>query len=357
MTPLVRGRGPRERRHRLAVVRADGRLVAANGPGLGVRGRTRTDVPPTLWITAIHGELAPRPRDLAAALLLPRRTVVPSARVLAGRSAASFERDGVLEGLQAAQAAEHVAAEVLGLSPVLHGEGARVLAVDPAGACAGLLSAGDVVVAAAGRVVRTADDLRRATSDRTAAELLVLPVRHAGGASGPTAVRPARPGPLGLEVATHRPRLESGLDLDLHLDHDALGPSAGLLLALAVLDVLTPGSLSGGHQVAGTGTLALDGTVGPVAGVGLKAWAAAVGGVEVFLAPAAQAAEAVRAVRGVRRASVRVVPVHDVEDALSVLAELGGDPAELPVASRRSASEAPAEQCGSGEVPGRRARR
>ena len=49
------------------------------------------------------------------------------------------------------------------------------------------------------------------------------------------------------------------------------GPSAGLAFTLAIIDDLTPGDLTGGKRVAVTGTIAADGTVGPVGGVEQKA--------------------------------------------------------------------------------------
>ena len=52
---------------------------------------------------------------------------------------------------------------------------------------------------------------------------------------------------------------------------DVGGPSAGTMFALAVYDTLTPGSLTGGKQIAGTGTIdPSDGTVGPIGGIAQK---------------------------------------------------------------------------------------
>ncbi len=48
------------------------------------------------------------------------------------------------------------------------------------------------------------------------------------------------------------------------------GPSAGLMFTLGILDRLTPGDLAGGHFIAGTGTIDVDGTVGPIGGIVLK---------------------------------------------------------------------------------------
>ena len=74
--------------------------------------------------------------------------------------------------------------------------------------------------------------------------------------------------------------------VDVSIDSgDVGGPSAGLAFTLAVLDVLTPGELTGGHRVAVTGTMSLDGSVGPVGGGAQKAIAVRDAGYEVFLVP------------------------------------------------------------------------
>lgn len=73
---------------------------------------------------------------------------------------------------------------------------------------------------------------------------------------------------------------------------DIGGPSAGLMFSLAVVDKLSPGELSGGEFVAGTGTIASDGTVGPIGGITHKISAARNAGASVFLVPAGNCSEA-----------------------------------------------------------------
>jgi len=51
--------------------------------------------------------------------------------------------------------------------------------------------------------------------------------------------------------------------VNVNIDPDIGGPSAGLMFSLAIYDTLTPGSLTGDEIVAGTGTIAADGSVGP----------------------------------------------------------------------------------------------
>ncbi|QNI06015.1 PDZ domain-containing protein [Mycobacterium kubicae] len=70
------------------------------------------------------------------------------------------------------------------------------------------------------------------------------------------------------------------------------GPSAGLMFSLAVVDKLTTGDLAGTNFVAGTGTISVDGKVGPIGGITHKMAAARAAGATVFLVPAKNCYEA-----------------------------------------------------------------
>ncbi|MGO2003429.1 YlbL family protein [Arthrobacter rhombi] len=67
---------------------------------------------------------------------------------------------------------------------------------------------------------------------------------------------------------------------------DVGGPSAGMMFALGIIDTLTPGDLTGGKNIAGTGTIDADGKVGPIGGIAQKLVGARGGGADYFLAPA-----------------------------------------------------------------------
>jgi PDZ domain-containing protein len=73
---------------------------------------------------------------------------------------------------------------------------------------------------------------------------------------------------------------------------DVGGPSAGLMFSLGIYDKLTPGSLTGGTFVAGTGTITAEGEVGPIGGIQQKMIAARDAGAGVFLTPKDNCAEA-----------------------------------------------------------------
>lgn len=63
------------------------------------------------------------------------------------------------------------------------------------------------------------------------------------------------------------------------------GPSAGLMMALAFVDAMSPGDLTAGLNVAGTGTITASGGVGPIAGIEYKLPAALNAGNDVFFVP------------------------------------------------------------------------
>jgi PDZ domain-containing protein len=92
------------------------------------------------------------------------------------------------------------------------------------------------------------------------------------------------------------------------------GPSAGMMFALAIYDVLTPGSLTGGKVIAGSGEISPDGTVGAIGGIGQKLPAAQRDGAKLFLVDADNCAEAVRSHYDPDK--MRLVKVHTLADAI-----------------------------------------
>ena len=97
--------------------------------------------------------------------------------------------------------------------------------------------------------------------------------------------------------------------------NDIGGPSAGMIFSLAVIDKLSPGELNGGRKVAGTGTIAEDGPVGPIGGITHKIEGARDGGAELFLAPEKNCAEARKADAG----NMTVASVTNIDDAISAM--------------------------------------
>jgi PDZ domain-containing protein len=96
------------------------------------------------------------------------------------------------------------------------------------------------------------------------------------------------------------------------------GPSAGMMHALAIIDTLTPGELTGGNVIAGTGTIEYDGSVGSIGGIRQKVVAAEAAGASVILVPAGNYEEALTA----ERDSIDIVPIANLEEAIAYLENL-----------------------------------
>lgn len=106
------------------------------------------------------------------------------------------------------------------------------------------------------------------------------------------------------------------------------GPSAGLMFALGIIDTVTPGDLTGGLHIAGTGTISPDGTVGPIGGIEQKMLGARAAGATLFLAPAANCEQ----VAGNIPEGLQVVSVENLDQAHRAveMAGNGQDTSGLP---------------------------
>jgi Lon-like protease len=96
---------------------------------------------------------------------------------------------------------------------------------------------------------------------------------------------------------------------------DVGGPSAGLMFALGIIDKLTPGNLTGGRFIAGTGEIQPNGGIEPIGGIQQKMAGARAAGATVFLSPASNCANTAGAVP----AGLRVVRVSSLAGAVSEL--------------------------------------
>lgn len=115
----------------------------------------------------------------------------------------------------------------------------------------------------------------------------------------------------------------------IRLSDNIGGPSAGMIFAMSIYDLLTPGSLTGGKMIAGSGTIEPDGTVGPIGGIGQKIVGAQRDGAHLFLVAQENCAEAQRAHYDPDR--IRLVKVHTLSEAIEDVGAWRKDPsATLP---------------------------
>lgn len=131
---------------------------------------------------------------------------------------------------------------------------------------------------------------------------------------------------IGVSVGTG---YDFPFEVHVGIDDSIGGPSAGLMFALSVYDTLTPGALTGGKVIAGTGTIAADGTVGPIGGIDQKIVAAHDAGAKLFLVPPDNCDAAVKA--PVDEDDIGLVRADSLHSALTSLKAYAADPsADLP---------------------------
>jgi PDZ domain-containing protein len=110
-------------------------------------------------------------------------------------------------------------------------------------------------------------------------------------------------------------------DVSVRIDPQIGGPSAGLIFALSVYDTLTPGPLTHGVKIAGTGTITQSGRVGPIGGIQQKIVGAADAGARIFLVPPANCASALGAdVSGSDIKLVKAATLHSAVDSIEAYA-------------------------------------
>jgi PDZ domain-containing protein len=208
------------------------------------------------------------------------------------------------------------------------GQGAEVQSILPGMPAEGVLRVGDIIVAVDGEPVATTNALIERIRRHTVGDEVVLSVQRDGQVQQlrlGTRTSPSEPGRpiIGVTISTYLFDVQLPFPVEIASDNVG-GPSAGFMFALAVLDAVTDGDLTRGYFVAGTGTIAGDGVVGPVGGAAEKAIAAEHDGAQVFLVPSENIDEARRWVH-----TVQVVPVDRIDDAIKFLCGLEPRPETL----------------------------
>ncbi len=92
------------------------------------------------------------------------------------------------------------------------------------------------------------------------------------------------------------------------------GPSGGMIFAIGLIELLTPRDILHGRHIAGTGTITIDGRIGPIGGINEKISAAKKAGVEIFLAPEGNRLELGKIPKG-----IKVVVVSTLFEAIVAL--------------------------------------
>ena len=197
--------------------------------------------------------------------------------------------------------------------PRVHGDGVLVRAVVPGCAAEGELFPGDLIVAIDGETVIDVRDVARILGGRPSGAVIAIDLRVDGQPESARLVREPCGGSVDPIVGVS---LVNAFPIGITITSDGIGgPSAGLMFALGICEVLGDDDLAAGRTVAGTGEIGQGGRVYPIGGIAQKLAAAEEAGATLFLVPRGNLAEA-RATG----TSLRLIAVDDLADAVAALA-------------------------------------
>jgi len=296
-------------------------------PLLSVEGAPTYPTSGTLDFTTVSVDGGPGVKvtvfDVAGAWLSGSQEVVPEDQVFPPEQS---EEDAQEEG-----AAEMAGSQSVATATALRALGRTVdemivIAGVPDGSPSkGVFQPGDVLVTVDGDPATSSDAVRAAVQRHQPGDTFPVVVRRDGKEQTVTARTADSDGRTVMGVGL---RLDYDLPVEVTLRTGNVGgPSAGLMFSLAIYDALTPGELTGGKNIAGTGTMDDEGVVGPIGGIRQKLVGARRAGADYFLAPADNCDDVVGNVPD----GLQVVRVGSFDEGLAAVRGIGsGKAASLP---------------------------
>jgi PDZ domain-containing protein len=245
---------------------------------------------------------------------------------------ADLNAEAAADMADAKLAATKVALEAAGYTVKPATSGVLVQAPLPSKPAGKVLKAGDVLVAADGKPLRTTTDLRSAIAKHKAGESLTLEIKRKG---EPQTVHVKVADIDGTPAIGVRVSPIYNFPIKVGVDTEGIGgPSGGLAMTLAIFDDLTAGDLTGGQRVAVTGTMDPNGHVGEIGGIAQKAVAAKAAHAKLFIVPKCAATDPPAQLQACQKdlakatqragSKVKVLPVGSFDEALRALRENGG---------------------------------
>jgi PDZ domain-containing protein len=211
-----------------------------------------------------------------------------------------------------------------------------ILRTVPGGPADGKLKAHDVFVSVNGTKITKTDQVAEIVGALTPGDKATIDVRRGGKplsftlTTKPSADDPKR-AVVGILLGLG---YEFPFDVSVKIPDSIGGPSAGLIFSLAVYDTLTPGQLTGGTPIAGTGSIDEDGKVGPIGGIQQKIAGAEGDGAKLFLVPPDNCDEAVLVDTDMKL--VRADTMHAARQAIE--AYVADPDADLPACPKAAGS-------------------
>ncbi|MFE6663583.1 PDZ domain-containing protein [Streptomyces sp. NPDC057697] len=268
-------------------------------------------------------------------VVVPHDTLYPD-----GKTEQQSTQENAEEFSQSQESAKVAALTELGIPVTSRVVVSTVVKDSPA---QGKLHAGDVIKQVDGTPVKQPEDVAKLVTRHDPGEKVTFTVVPARTAQAAEKAGKEPEGSREVVITTVKaPKenraivgIQAGTDhtfpfrIDIKLA-DVGGPSAGLMFSLGIIDKLTPGNLTGGKFIAGTGTIDDKGKVGPIGGINMKLVGARNAGARFFLTPD----ENCKAAASDTPSGLTLVKVRTIDDAKKSLEKIRvGDTAGLPSCS------------------------
>ena len=252
-----------------------------------------------------------------AMVILPPEAVVPKDTTPQEQAKQDYQ---MLDDSEAT--AITVGLRLAGYQTQMIGKGARVVSILPGSHANGILNVGDIITGLNGTPIQTTSDLIEQVQAQSASGLVRLQVERNQTQMEVTiplmAPTSSSNSPkIGISITSAGFDYKTPFPISIVTQKINGGPSAGLMFTLTLYNMLSPDDLTRGLRIAGTGTINLDGTVGPIGGVQQKVAAAEQVGAVYFLCPADNYADAVSVAR-----SIKVIKIATAEQAIQFLKTL-----------------------------------
>lgn len=252
--------------------------------------------------------------EVMSAWLSPERSVMPVEAVFP--EGMTYEQTQEAARIDMENSQQEAIAAALTYLEIPYDSYLEVAATLEGGPSEGVIVQGDIVVEAAGEAIGDVTRLRELIAENGVQKPLDITVERDGVRELLQVIPRMSDGPepvpvIGVLVSG---RYDFPVQVNIQLEKVG-GPSAGLAFALGLVERMTDEVIADSLNIAATGTIAADGTVGPVGGTPQKVYGAAKAGAEVMFIPLANCQDVSEpVVRG-----VRIVPVRSLGEAIESL--------------------------------------
>ncbi|MEU7900991.1 PDZ domain-containing protein [Nonomuraea sp. NPDC049152] len=296
-------------------------------PVISIDGRQTYPTDGTLSLVTVSYQGGPRARpDLLTALrgwVDPTSAVVPEESIFPRtQTAEEVEQENTAE-MTSSQ--DNATAAALTELKIDYSMVTTILSVEKTAPAAGRLKPSDEIRTVDGKPVTSTEQVSAAVKAHKPGDEIVFGITRSGQQQDVTVKSVASKQGIAMIGIVMQAKYKFPFKVNINVG-DVGGPSAGMMFALGIIDKLTPGAMTGGKSIAGTGTITPEGKVGGIGGIAQKMVGARDSGATVFLTPADNCAEAVKAAPD----GLRLVKAETLHDAVQALDAIRSGKGEVP---------------------------